>query len=50
MFFWRANCDTHHHIVVAKVRERLAISKKAALNFDVEIFDLKNLYELKVRK
>jgi hypothetical protein len=25
--FWAADCDTDHYLVVAKVRERLAVSK-----------------------
>jgi hypothetical protein len=29
--------------VVAKIRERLAVSKKAAQKFDAERFNLKNL-------
>jgi hypothetical protein len=36
--------------VVAKVRERLAISKKEAQKFDAERFNLKKLSELEVRK
>jgi hypothetical protein len=36
--------------VVAKVRERLAVSKQAALKFDVEKFNPRKLRELKVRK
>jgi hypothetical protein len=36
--------------VVAKVRERLAVSKQAAQKFDVEIANLKKLGELEVRK
>jgi hypothetical protein len=36
--------------VVAKVRERLAVIKQAAQNFDVERFNLKKLSELEVRK
>ena len=32
------DCDTDHHLVVAKVRERLAVDKEAAQNFDVERF------------
>jgi hypothetical protein len=36
--------------VVAKVRERLAVSKQATQKFDVERFNLKKLSELKVRK
>jgi hypothetical protein len=30
-------------LVVAKVRERLAVSKRAAQKIDTETFDLKNL-------
>ena len=36
--------------MVAKVRERLAISKQAAHRFDGEIFNLRKLNELEVRK
>jgi len=36
--------------VVAKVRERLAVSKQAAQKFDAERFNLKKLNELEVRK
>jgi hypothetical protein len=36
--------------VVAKVRERLAVSKQAAEKFDVKRFNLKKLSELEVRK
>jgi hypothetical protein len=36
--------------VVAKVRERLAVSKKTAKTFDVERFNLRKLSELEVRK
>jgi hypothetical protein len=32
--FRRADCDTDHYMVVAKVRERLAINKQAAQKFD----------------
>jgi hypothetical protein len=34
--------------VVAKVRERLAVSKQAAQQFDVERFNLRKLSELKL--
>jgi len=34
--FRGADCDTDHYLVVAKVRERLAVSKQAAQKFDVE--------------
>jgi hypothetical protein len=36
--------------VVAKVRERLAVSKQTAQKFDAERFNLKKLSELEVRK
>jgi len=43
-------CDTDHYLVVAKVRERLAVSKQAAQSFDGERFNLRKLNELEVRK
>jgi len=36
--------------VVAKVRERVAVSKPEAHKFDVERFNLRKLNELEVRK
>jgi len=32
--FMGAECDTDHYLVVAKVRERLAISKQAAQRYE----------------
>jgi hypothetical protein len=46
----RPVCDTDHYLVVAKVRERLAVSKTAALKFDGERFNLRKLNELEIRK
>ena len=43
-------CDTDHYLVVAKVRERLAVSKQAAQKFDGERFNLRKLNELEFRK
>jgi len=36
--------------VIVKVRETLAISKRAAQKFDVERFNLRKLNDLEVRK
>ena len=41
--FWGAECDTDHYLGVAKVREKLAISKQAAQRFDGERFNLRKL-------
>jgi hypothetical protein len=48
--FRRADCLTDHYLLVAKVRERLAISKLVAQKFDVERFNFRKLLEVKVRK
>ena len=48
--FKGSDCDTDYCLVVAKVRERLVISKQAAQKFYGEIFNIRNLNELEVRK
>jgi len=48
--FRRADCDTDRCLMVAKVRERLAVRKQAAQRFDGERFNLGKLNELDVRK
>jgi len=48
--FRGADCDTDQCLVVAKVREILAVSKQAAQRFHGEHFNLRKLNELKVRK
>jgi hypothetical protein len=50
LYFRGADCDTDHYLVVAEVRERLAISKQEAQKFDGERFILRKLCELEVRK
>jgi hypothetical protein len=45
-----ADCDTDHYLPVAKLRERISVSKQARQKFDVERFDLKNLDGIEVKK
>jgi hypothetical protein len=37
------DCDTEHYLVVAKVRERLAVNKQGSHRFHVERFSLKKV-------
>ena len=48
--FRGADCDTYHYLVVAKVRETLAVRKQAAQKYDGKRFNLRNLNDLQVRK
>ena len=48
--FRGADCDTDHYLVVAKVRERLAVRKQAARKSDGVRFNLRKLNDLEVRK
>ena len=44
------DCDTDHYLVVAKVRERLAVNKQAIQKFDGERYNLRKLNEQEVKK
>jgi hypothetical protein len=44
--FRRAGCDTDHYLVVAKFRERLSVTKRAAQKFDMDRFKLKKLNDV----
>jgi hypothetical protein len=48
--FRGADCDNDHYYVVAKVRERLAVSKRMVKKMDVERFNLKQLNEEEVKE
>jgi hypothetical protein len=43
--FRGADCDTDRNLVVANLRERLAVSKRAARKVDTERFNVKKLNE-----
>jgi len=45
-----ADCDTVHCLVLAKFKERSAVSKQTTQIFDEERFNLRKLNELEVRK
>jgi hypothetical protein len=40
--FRDADCDTHHYLVVAIVRERLSVSKRTMQEFEIERFNRRN--------
>jgi hypothetical protein len=48
--FRGADCDTDRYLAVAKVRERLAVSKRAAQKIDTERFNVKKLNEVDVKE
>jgi hypothetical protein len=48
--FRGADCDSDRYLVVAKVRERLAVGKQLVKKMDVERFNLKQLNEEEVKE
>jgi len=45
-----ADCETDHYLVIAKVREKLAVGKQAAQRSDRQRFNLRKLNEPEVRE
>jgi hypothetical protein len=48
--FRGADCDSDHYLVVAKISERLAVSKRPVNKIDMDRFNLKKLYEGEVKE
>ena len=48
--FMGADCDTDHYLVVARLRERLAVRKQATQKFEGERFNLSKLNEMEVKE
>jgi hypothetical protein len=44
------DCDTDHYLVIGEVREILLVSEQAAQEFDMGIYNLKNLKDLEVNE
>jgi hypothetical protein len=44
--FRAADCDTDYYLVVAKIRERIAVNKQGSHTFNMERFNLKKLNEI----
>jgi hypothetical protein len=44
--FWGADCDIDHYLVVAKVRDRLAVSKQTTHRIHNKRFNLEKLNEI----
>jgi hypothetical protein len=49
-YFRGADCDSDHYLTVAKVTERLAVSKRMVKKMDVERFNLKQLNEKEAKE
>jgi hypothetical protein len=45
-----ADCDSDHYLVVAKVRERLAVNQQRSHRFHMQRFNLKKLNEVESKQ
>jgi hypothetical protein len=48
--FRGADCDTDHYLVITKIKERLAVSKRPVKKMDMDRFNLKKLNEGEVKE
>jgi hypothetical protein len=48
--FRAADCDSDHYLVVAKIRERLAVNKQRSQRFHIERLNLKKLNKVEGKK
>jgi hypothetical protein len=48
--FREADCNNEHYLVVAKLRDRISLSKQAMRKFDLERFGLKKLNDTEVKE
>jgi len=48
--FKGADCDTNRYLMIAKVRQKLSVSKRALQNFDMERFNLEKLNDVEVKE
>jgi hypothetical protein len=46
----RADCDTDHFLVVAKLSKRISVSKRARQKFDLQRFDMRKLDDVEVKR
>jgi Fe-S-cluster formation regulator IscX/YfhJ len=46
----KSKCDTDHYLIMAKLRERISVTKQAKQKCDLERFDLRKLNDIKIKE